>query len=130
MTPTDFSNLLRMATTVSIAMRDVTRQENMVADARAELEREYNDITHRMEAPDCLYQERARLATRLQRVQQERRVLKDWQIVNDAILRFMATDRGARMLKHLEEFIGVARRVEEEKARRRAAAEERINGRC
>jgi glycosyltransferase A (GT-A) superfamily protein (DUF2064 family) len=77
-----------------------------------------NDITHRLEHPECKYRERAKLATRLADVRRNRRILKDWLKVNKLYFEYIEDDCGKRLQNSLSNLVGKGRLVEDAKAMR------------
>lgn len=109
----DKSTILTSAEELADILRGIQASRNMALDRIEELEREETDILHEMERPRCLYDERAKLATRLQKILAERRQLKDWLRMQRDVLKYMDSDKGANLQKWLEGFIGTARKITE-----------------
>jgi hypothetical protein len=118
MKPMDTKFILEATDELFALLREIQSQRNMVSSEIAELEREQNDITHRLERPECKYRERAKLATRLADVRRKRRVLKDWLKVNKIYFEYIEDDCGKRLQNSLSNLVGKGRKVEEAKAMR------------
>lgn len=101
---------LQASEELSSQLRELANYRTYVNEQITALERKYTDISHELERPRCLYAERARLATQLQKVLSERRAYKDWLSANKKILEFMDSDKGLTLQKWLDAFIGVARK--------------------
>ena len=118
----DTDALLHAAEALAGMLRALEGQQGMAEAEVAAREREHDDIMHRMEMPDCLYAERARLATCLGRLQRERRRVKDWMAIAKPLLAIAGGEDYKRLQKRLEVLIDAARRVAQEKRRREEAA--------
>lgn len=100
------------AETLARQIREIASQRNMVEAEISDLEREHNDIIHAMENNECLYQERARMATRLARLRRERRKLKDWLHANKKYFDYIGQDEGQKLQKVLANLVSIGRKVE------------------
>ena len=71
-----------------------------------------NDILHSLELDGLNYEERAKLATKLTKLLQERREFKDIVATLTPLVEFLQSDRGATTLNLLKEVLGKTRKVE------------------
>lgn len=109
----DPDEIVHVTEAFAALLRTVMDQYNMVGARIEELDRENSTIVHQFERPDCLYSERARLATSLQSVRIERRRLKDWQRAMKPIYEYMTTDRGPNIKNFVASFLGAARKAQQ-----------------
>ncbi|MCL2563127.1 MAG: hypothetical protein FWE08_03730 [Oscillospiraceae bacterium] len=96
--------------------REIIESRNMAQARIAELERDQSDITHEIERKRCRYADRARLATKLQAVLAERRVLKDWLHKTKRIASVIESNSGVNAQKWTNELLGVAREAAKQAA--------------
>lgn len=113
--------LVDTAEALTCYLRELYTFKGMAEAEIEEMERQLNDIVHRMERPDCTYRERSRLATKMANIRRERRKLKDWLKVHQAYFQYIGSDDGKRIQNMLGNFIGIGRRVEEVKSRQTSA---------
>ncbi len=111
MTPLNTAEILITAEKLAHLLREIGTQRNMVEGEIKDLERKHNDIIHRMERDNCLYKERARLATELAKVRKQRRVLKDWLCNNEPYFRYIASSDGIKIQTLINNLVGIGRRV-------------------
>ena len=104
------SDILYPAEGFAQILRDLQSDRATVELRLEELQREETDILHEIERPRCLYNERARMATRLQKLRNERRALKDWQYSLKQTLVYMDSDKGIQLRNRLDELIGIVRK--------------------
>lgn len=76
-----------------------------------ELTKEQTYIAHKFEDKNSKYRDRAKLSTKYKKVRIERRLSKDWLAENKAVIDYLQSDKGSRMLNLLAEFCGVLRKV-------------------
>lgn len=109
--------MIRAATMVKIIeeaagyLRIFEGREIEANDAVEHGNRVHDDILHRMEKPDCLYAERARLATKLAASQKERRMYKDWLHTMGPVLAWLKSPKGKQLHSLLSEIMGHARKA-------------------
>jgi hypothetical protein len=101
--------------------RDPLAERTYLLSRLAVLKREETDITHEFERPRCLYRERARLATHLQRVLAERRKIKDTMWDDKPVYDYLDSDKGTNLQNWLNMFIGAARKAQQNRERVEAA---------
>lgn len=111
MTTMDTSEIAKTADRLAFLLREVYTQRNMVEAEISDLEREHDNITHRIEKDDCHYKERARLATQLAKIRKERRAIKDWLKSNEPYFKYIGSDNGEKCQKMINNLVGVGRRV-------------------
>ena len=93
-------------------------------DKQTEAELEETNLTHELEGVGSEnrtppnYEQRAKIATRLQNVLIKRRVAKDTIRINQPLLKFVESDLGAKALNQLKQTLGELRKVENDMAER------------
>lgn len=92
-------------------IRETRSQSEQAQITIADANRKHDDVLHRIEAVNCLYAERARLATQLAASQRERREYKDWLHNMKPIFAWLESAKGKNLENLLSEFLGVARSV-------------------
>lgn len=83
-----------------------------------EMDRLTQDFLHVLELGDKKYEERAKIATALQRCRKERRQHKDTVLILEPIVQFLETEKGRQMMNLLKEALGKTRKAEEKMAGR------------
>ena len=71
------------------------------------------DYLHSLELDGLLYEERAKVATKLAACRQERRAHKDTTRVLEPLVEWLDTDKGKQLFNLLREILGKTRKVEE-----------------
>lgn len=71
------------------------------------------DYLHALELDGLLYEERAKVATKIMRSRKERRDHKDALEILQPLVDYLQTDYGKRALKMLREVLGKTRKVED-----------------
>lgn len=119
--PMDTWNILVIAEVLASLLHELSEQRGIIEAEIADAERVNNDIEHRIESPDCKYQERARLATKLAESRRYRRELKDWQTINKLYIEFLGDCNGTKALNMLDNLIGRGRKTRDLAAKRAEA---------
>lgn len=76
-------------------------------------ESETQDYLHKLELEHGLYDDRAKIATKLAECRRQRRMHKDMTEVLEPVYEFINSDHGKQLLKKLRECLGATRRVEQ-----------------
>lgn len=70
------------------------------------------DILHSFELDGLLYDDRAKLATKLTKCRQSRRIAKDEVITLDPLMELLSSDKGKQFTRQLSEVLGRTRGAE------------------
>lgn len=70
------------------------------------------DILHSLELDGLLYDDRAKLATKLSRCRQSRRTAKDRALTLDPLIELLSSDKGKQFSRQLSEVLGKTRGAE------------------
>lgn len=82
-------------------------------DKVGQCDKETNDILHALELNNPKRNERNRMATRLRNIRLERRENKNIVEINEPLVLFLESERGANMMNLLKEVLGKTRKIEE-----------------
>lgn len=85
---------------------------NYFYDKMLEQDKITQDILHKLELEDVKYNERARLATELQKVRRDRRKYKDCVEELELIKNFALDDKNKKFINNLGQLVGAVRKVE------------------
>lgn len=78
-----------------------------------EMDRLTQDYLHMLELNGLKYEERAKVATKIARCRQQRRVYKDTAQTLEPLARYLSSDKGKQVFNMMREVLGQTRKIEE-----------------
>ncbi len=78
-----------------------------------EMDRLTQDYLHKLELDGLKYEERAKVATKIAKCRQQRRVYKDAAQILEPLARYLSGDKGRQTYNMMREILGQTRKIEE-----------------